>query len=486
MKRTKFKDTSLMTLSGSEANDRLAIYTALLSRAQLAAKLGYQYDGNRDVYEALGYPKQLYYTDYFAKYERHDIAKAVVKRPITAAWRGQVRIEQAGVDNETSFEKMWKKLWISLGLKSRFIRLDKLSTLGEYGVLLLGLDDMSNGSDWRRPVKSGTRELLYVRPLSQQAATISTIEKDRSNPRYGLPETYNIALANADGSSGPTLSVHHSRVIHVPGELLESETYGEPALKCIFNRLIDLERIVGGSGEMFWRGARPGYQGEVDKDFTVTDTMRQLLEAQLDEFENNLRRFMINEGISLKALETQVADPRNHVLVQLQMISAETGIPIRILIGSERGELASTEDKTTWLELVQTRQEDYMEMQILRPFIERCIDYGVLPKPGRRDYQIIWPDLFSPSEKERAEIGKIRASALQSYLNNPKAPLVVPPEIFYEFMLGLTNEELEHVKRVHEMSKEDLLNVVMDKLDDQNSLTESSEETVESTTIHSE
>jgi len=268
--------------------------------------------------------------------------------------------------------------------------------------------------------------------------------------------------------------------------LLESETYGEPALKCIFNRLIDLERIVGGSGEMFWRGARPGYQGEVDKDFTVTDTMRQLLEAQLDEFENNLRRFMINEGISLKALETQVADPRNHVLVQLQMISAETGIPIRILIGSERGELASTEDKTTWLELVQTRQEDYMEMQILRPFIERCIDYGVLPKPGRRDYQIIWPDLFSPSEKERAEIGKIRASALQSYLNNPKAPLVVPPEIFYEFMLGLTNEELEHVKRVHEMSKEDLLNVVMDKLDDQNSLTESSEETVESTTIHSE
>ena len=58
---------------------------------------------------------------------------------------------------------------------------------------------------------------------------------------------------------------------------------------------------------------------------------------QLDEYEHNLRRIFINRGISMESMSPQVSDPSSHVDIQIQMISAQTGIPKRILTGSERG-----------------------------------------------------------------------------------------------------------------------------------------------------
>lgn len=445
-----------------QLNERLQTLSALLTRAQLAMKLGAQYDGSRDLYQALGYKTTLLYTDYAAQYERQDIAKAIINRPAQATWNGDVRVWQADVEDETDFEKAWEKLWTRLQLKTRFIRLDKLSRIGRYGILLLGLDDVRDPQDWKNPVRSGKRELLYTKPLSEGCAIISKFDSDTTSARFGQPVLYDITV-KMDDSSSQTLLVHYSRIIHVAGELLESEIYGIPALQPVFNRLMDLEKLVGASAEMFWRGARPGFKGVVDKDFTLTAAAKEDLQAQLDEYEHNLRRFLINEGVDLEALTSQVADPRWHVDVQIQMISAETGIPKRILVGSERGELASTEDRGTWLELIQSRRKDYVEPQILIPFIDRCITYGILPTSSE-EYKIFWPDLYSPSEKERAEIGKVRAAALQSYMNNPAAEVIIPPEVFIEYMLGLEDEDVAHVKLLHKEFIESEMNEELNML----------------------
>jgi hypothetical protein len=101
-----------------------------------------------------------------------------------------------------------------------------------------------------------------------------------------------------------------------------------------------------------------------------------------------------------------------------------------------------------WLEQIQARREDYAEAQIIRPFIERCQEYSILPR-SKNSYRIVWTDIFAPSEKERAQIGQIRASALQSYMNNPAAESVVPVEIFYELMQGLDKDTIARVKLIH-------------------------------------
>jgi len=440
MERTKTKmnkDAQIQALS------------QLVSRVMLASKLGMQYGTDRDLYQALGYPLTITYTDYAERHNRQDIARAVIDRPVKVTWQGDLAIIESDDDEETALEKAWKDLENRLGLKSRFMRLDKLAGIGAYGVLLLGLSDVGNRDDFASPVTSGQKKLLYVKPLGQGSAEISTWESHSKNPRYGLPLTYSVKVTESSSDSSSQIRVHHSRIIHVTDETLESEIEGTPRLEPVYNRLMDLEKLVGGDAEMFWRNARPGYSGELKEGFKMTATELDDLKDQIDEYEHGLRRFLINEGLNLKALTQQMADPKSHVDVQIQMISAVTGIPKRILTGSERGELSSSEDKGEWLTFVKSRREEYAEPRIIRPFVDRCIKYGILPPP-KDSYFVQWEDLFAQSEKERVEIGKFRAEALSKYLSNPAAEMVLPPDSFLEYFLGFTDEEIEMIKEARD------------------------------------
>lgn len=421
---------------------------ALLGRTELAARLGKQYDDDRDVYEALGYKTELKFKDYATQYERQDMAKAIVDRPVSATWQGGVDILEMGEEEETALEEAWKELSARLQLTSKFIRLDKLASLGTYGVLLLGFDDVQDRSGMMKEVSKGKRQLLYVKPLSENSVKINTWESNTGNERYGMPLTYQITLKLPSGGND-IITAHYSRVIHVPGELLESEVEGVPVLASVFNRLQDLEKLVGASAEMFWRGARPGYQAVLKDNYQLTTTAEDDLQDQIDEYEHKLRRMLTVAGVEFKALETQVSDPQQHVDIQIQMISAVTGIPKRILVGSERGELSSAEDKSMWLDMIQARRDNYAELQIVRPLVDRCIEYGVLPEP-KEEYVVEWTDLYAMSEKEKVEIGKSRSSALKEYASVPEASNILPPSAFLQYGLGLESDDVELIEELRE------------------------------------
>lgn len=417
------------------------------TRMALAKHLGTQYSGKRDLFEALGYPKDLTPENYYAQYARQDMAAAIIDKPIKAMWRGDVLIAEV-TEEPTALEEEWKVMWTTLKLKSKFVRLDKLTSLNEYGVLVLGFSGVSDVRQMAEEVTSAT-ELLYVKPYGSRSVTIKKFEEDVTNPRYGLPLLYEIEVDKASGEGTEKLLIHQSRIIHVTIDLLESEWRGFPVLEKVFNRLMDLEKIVGGSAEMYWRGARPGYQGKVDQDYTVGKTMMEDLQTQIDEYENDLRRILVNEGVSLEALQTQVTDPSKHVDIQVQMISAVTGIPKRILTGTERGELASSQDKDAWLALIQDRREEFAEPSIIRAFIDRLIEVGVLSdgQIGEEGevYGIVWNDLFAVSEADKVKLGKERATALKEYTSNAMADSVIPQDVFVRYFLGFNEEEANKI-----------------------------------------
>ncbi|MDD3463817.1 MAG: hypothetical protein PHW07_09350, partial [Sulfurospirillaceae bacterium] len=93
--------------------------------------------------------------------------------------------------------------------------------------------------------------------------------------------------------------------------------------------------------------------------------------------------------------------------------------------------------------------------------VDRCIQYGILPKPKseQNDYEITWSDLFSTSDKDKSEVGKIRAEAWRAYASNPVASELIPPELAAELFLGLDDDQLDIViktlKRVYEKSQEE-------------------------------
>ena len=441
------KNNTPQTLSGKEIQ---TLTSMVVARANLAANLGQQYGGDRDLYQALGYKTTLTWMDYWTQYSRQDIAKAIIDRPVKATWQGQLELIESEDAEKTVFEKAWYNLNRTMKLRSIFARVDRLTGIGRYGVLLLGLDDAKTREDFMKPVTPGKRTLKYVKPFSENSAKIDTYEVRTDNPRYGMPLIYSIEVADITGSATSTsvVRVHYSRVIHVLEDHLESEVIGISKLEAVFNRLMDIEKIVGGDGEMFWKGARPGYQGVVDKDYTMTTGTKDDLKDQIDEFDNNLRRILINEGVELKALAQQIADPHNHFDIQLTCISAVTGIPKRILSGSERGELASTQDTGEWKTYVQSRREDHAEPNIIYPFVDKLIELGILPKPESGLYQVDWLDLFSISEKERVEIGKSRANAIREYTTNPMAEAVIPVDLFLDSCLGYTQAQIDLTKKM--------------------------------------
>jgi len=452
MERTKEKTNGHADPQTIEAlQQRIHTLSMITARATLATRLGLSYGNDRDIYQALGYKLDLTWDDYYAQYTRQDAAKAIIDRPVQATWQGEFGVLEAKDDKETQFEKAWKVLDDKLKFKAKFSRLDRLTGIGDYGILLLGLDDVKRKEDYLQPV-TGKRKLLYIMPFGSGHAKISKWESRPANERYGQPLTYDIEVSNAEGTSSSTLRVHHSRVIHIVDNPLENEVKGTPRLEAVFNRLKDIEKVIGGSAEMFWRGARPGYQAKVDPDYTMTQPQIDDLQNQIDEYENNLRRILKLEGVSMDSLEMQVASPKDHVDIQIQMISMVTGIPKRILTGSERGELSSGQDKSEWLTWVKNRRGEFAEPVIVRPFVDRCIEYGILPKPKNGEYSVEWEDLFSASEKEKAEVGKIRAGALKDYVTQ-NATYIIPPEAFMKYFLGFDDDAISQIQEMLEAVK---------------------------------
>ncbi len=435
----------------TKSNVDMETLRAISNRVALAKLVsGQSFDGDRDLYKQLGYADKITFDDYMGRYLRQDIAKAIIDRPTKKTWSGKIGVSDPSDAEETALEKAWDALYDDFALSSIFTRVDKLTGLGKYGVLLLGLSDVKKQSDWQNPVIGTKKKLLYLKPLSEKTAKIHQLENDPSNKRFGLPKFYKITLNDeqldtAVNTTPTDILVHYTRVLHIVDELLESEVEGLPRLEVVFNRLFDIEKLAGGDAEMFWKGARPGYSGKTEKDYTLTPDQKDALYENIEEYEHGLTRFLFAQGIDIKELAQQIADPSNHLDVQIQLISAVTNIPKRILTGSERGELSSSQDSDEWNNFIVDRREDYAEPRILRPFINLMMQYDVLPKATKGKYAIEWEDLFTSSDKEKAEIGKTRAQALKEYATNPNASNIVLPQSFLKLFLGLTEAEIEIV-----------------------------------------
>jgi hypothetical protein len=401
-----------------------------------------------ELYDALGFPRIINYSDYVLQFERQDIANRIVKAPVQGTWKDKPEIQTDDGDN-TAFAKDVDNIIKTLQLYKHLYKLDLLATLGRYSVLYLGLQD--NLKPGQPAVRANG--ISYVTPIPEDRAEITQWDNNPNSPRFGLPTMYSITI-NTEVTSSISINVHWTRVIHVAESTLDSEVYGIPYLKPVYNRLLGLEKLSGGSPEMYWRGARPGYTAQSNENTIITDSQLDQLKDQLSSFVNNMQRWLYVEGMKISSLAPQVVSPSDHVDVQLQLISAVTRIPMRILVGSERGELASTQDERAWLNYLEERREQVAENLILRPLIEHLILLGVISAPPKGEFSIEWEPLVVLSEKEEAEIELIKMKTMELWGDTPGIQEVCPPEVLLK-SLGKTDEEIEEqMKYVQKQQQE--------------------------------
>lgn len=472
-----------------ERDDMRVFASTLTDRLRFAQTVFGQFGGARDFRKILGYKPTLIFEDYVDQYERGDIAKRIIDIPAEETWFAFPEVVDA--EGRTGkFYKTWKYLARKLSLAEKFCRLDRAAGLGRFGLGLVGVND---GKDLNSPIGKvdGPEDITYVSVFAEGAVTFGAAITDVKSPSFGKPGAYQVDLARAafsnldqsspftdrtssgsfrqtTGSLTLSANVHASRVIHLAEGRLESDLFGVPRLKPIFNRLFDLAKIVGGSAESYWLIANKGLHANIDptkvRGYKPSDV--DALSEQLDLYTNQLMRVIRTTGVEIKDLggDGSGVNPRGVFSVVTAIIAGTCGIPIRMLFPENRGAQTSVYDRIAFREeFVLPRQQRVAEVQVIRPFVDMMIEIGGMPEPKPIDdikgnYNVLWPDPISRSKADQAEIaGKIAEASANLAKARSLARIITPRQ--EQRILGFTEDgdeqDLLNLEELKKLEQED-------------------------------
>lgn len=405
----------------------------------------------RSIYETFDYPAAVTNELLEQLYLRGGIAHRVINAFPGDTWatypgirdeRGNSSVQ--GDRNYSPFFAAAEALFEQHTVLAALERADRLASIGRFGVLLLGFND--GVRDLSRPLEPRTGlKLLYLQAYGQPTVSVSSYDMDPQSPRFGLPLIYTMQssrssdLGSATTPPSAVLNVHYSRVIHIAERMMEDGVNGVPRLLPIYNRLLDLEKTLGGGAEAFWRNADPGMSIAIDKDAQVDQGDIDAMKKEAREMRERWEKTMVGVGFTATQMTSSIADPGPIVDKIMEEIAGGIGMPKRILVGSERGELSSTQDTSEWGKVIRTRRTNFADPFIVRPFVDLMIRTGNLPPPeGQWWCDWMETDVLDPLSKAQASATK--ATALASYANAPAAAIIVPPAEFRERFLDLPPE----------------------------------------------
>lgn len=384
-----------------------------------------------------------------------------------------------------------------------FHRADRAAGRGRYSIILVGLND---GLELRQPVK-GVKEdgsnpskregedeqgqqidmgpgrslpggaynlsfnaktkdkakaklkVKYLRVYPERYARITRVELNMQSPRFGMPVEYQITERDATNygigvAQERTRVVHWSRVIHVVTHPDEgNDVLGRPELQVPYRRIMDLQKLYGGSAEMFWLGAFGGIAFEAAADLLDAGADMDAMRDEVELYMNGLQRFLRLIGVQAKSLAPNVADPTSQIDVQLKAIAIYLRMPMRIFMGAERGELASQMDDAAWNDRVKHRQQYVIVPRLIIQFIDHMINIGCLPEP-EDGYFIKWDDITSQTGEQQATIAMNRIKAMTTYTSAGGAELMSPLDFLVKEMKFDAEEAQEMLDSVLKAKRE--------------------------------
>lgn len=408
-----------------------------LQRANFAQLFGQAFGGKRNYNEVFGYPSILSSQEMWEMYYRGGVAHRIIHAYPDAVWG---RPPQLYVPNNPEWNAQWDTLVKKTKLWTYIHKADILAGLGRYSILLIG----TNKGNLEQKLTSA-KEITFFQPYAERNVTVSRWDRDPTSPRFGQPEIYTVT-PNVDKSvyagdattTAPSIvtsfKVHWSRVLHISHGTLESPVYGTPLYAPIWNYLIDLIKVVGSSAESYWMTAYQGMHANVDPEMELDEEDANDLSEEIDEYQHGLRRFIRTRGVEVKSLGSTVADPRGAFDVLLTLISGTTGIPKRILLGSEAGQLASSQDKGNWADRVEEKRQNHAEPNIIMPFLKWLNDTSILEN-NPEEVQLLWPEAYRMSPLERSQTSAQTArtianisKGLQPTMITPAIPAVTGPD----------------------------------------------------------
>lgn len=361
-----------------------------------------------------GYPDQVSFELAFDAYCRNPLARAAVDKTVGKTWEDNPFLQEyqrdgteSGDQGETQLEADIRQRFADLRIWQHLAECDRRGLVGAYSGLILRFAD---GQPFKAPVRrvpGGLMGLVEVIPAWEGQLTPSQWDTDERSDSYGQPLMYQFAESAVGDQKQPrTFEIHPNRVIIWSRD---GTLNGRSALEPGYNALLDMEKIRGGGGEGFWKNAKSGLSLEIDKDAKIESMATAMgvgvtevvdkIDEQVEGFNKGFDKSLLLQGIKATPMQVNLPSPEHFFAVAAQSFAASWSIPMKVLIGSQTGERASTEDSEEWAKVNMGRRTNIVVPAIMT-FVNRLQRFGLLPS---KDWFLSWTDLTESSMGEKID-----------------------------------------------------------------------------------
>lgn len=409
----------------------LVANTYEIARARQEFLGGYGLDAKRpQAWAQYGYPDQVTFEQLYAAYRRGSSGHGAVHRLLDRCWENSPRIKSPASDDETPWEKKVKDALAKILAFKKFKDLDRRNLIGHYAAIIYRVRD---GKNLREPLQRGS-ELVDLVPVFEDQIKVTGWNSDTNSEDYGQPTMFQFRTQSRGGDTqGKPVEwadVHPSRVQILAEGAVGDFFDGVPLLEAGFNKLVDLEKIEGGSAEGYLKNSArtivfkydPGGMPQAipGPDGKPVESVKDAHEQQAKALNRNQDASIVMQGGEATTLQTTTSDPKGAWEVAANAFAASVRIPFTIIYGQQTGRLASDEDKTDFAARCLDRQTNELT-PMLQEFVRRMQAAGIF-EAG--EFEIEWPTLNAPSDEDKFELlGKATSAAQQAFQAGLTEPL---------------------------------------------------------------
>ena len=368
-------------------------------------------DGRRDLDQEFGYKPTLTFNDWYRLFNR-SFGRAVVTVTPSKVWQSYPVLKEGG-ETKTPFLVEFNKLAKRTRLFKVMSELHTKSLVGEYGALFIAAKEVDGRPE--KPLTLASSENIisirshYQVEVSDEGAPLIG---NPSDERFGLPEYFDYdgnTIVSNNSQSLPTFRAHPSRVFTFSQFASQGSVRGDSILESTYNYIVNIEKIVGGVAEGFYKAAgnKRFYEitnPELAKGVLNDPKQKDKFEKSDYEFDSGFSSSKLLGGMKVSQLQNMMSDPEQPVSVNMQMICSILGISTTEFIGHLTGERASSENSKGWNNKCEGIRENIINPDMIVAFI-RHIDNlgGWANSPDYDALEIEWPDLNEPSQSEKLD-----------------------------------------------------------------------------------
>jgi hypothetical protein len=380
------------------------------------------WNAKHNYYRDFGFPEHVDFALLYSMYQRNSLAKAAVDKTTRKTWQDPPWLlekprdgSEGATKKETRLEKQIRQHFTSIRFWTKVMEADRRSLVGKFGAVILRVADGKRTDEPLDTVSGGLNSLVDIIPVWEGQLKVKDFVTDQMAMDYGDPLMYEYdegavettMSANSQTSRNRKLTIHPSRIVIWS---MDGTLDGESSLKAGINDLITIEKIVGAGGEGFWKTAKASPILEMDKEADMTKMAKAMgvpleqivdtMNKQAADWQAGFDELLILQGMTAKPMKVELPDPEHFFMNALQSFSASYDIPLKVLVGTQTGERASSEDASQWNQTCNFRRKNTVIPNILQ-IVKRLESCGILKE--NPEWFVDWTDLTESTMLEKID-----------------------------------------------------------------------------------